>query len=123
MKKLNAAGPEAVPLKFVAAVLWWITESDVARPPTTPIQLIAAQEVSDAVAEVAAGTPERHSQRRRARLFPLDNLGRIPLDVRPDSRGVVTDGTAGMFAAVSGDVLTTKGDACIAPTHCTDWLS
>ncbi|MFF3786860.1 hypothetical protein [Streptomyces sp. NPDC001933] len=57
VKKLNAAGNEAVPLEYAAAVLSWTTESHVVRLPTTPIQPIAAQDVSDAVAEVAAGTP------------------------------------------------------------------
>lgn len=57
VKKLNVAGHKAVPPEFVAAVLSWTTEGDVVRLPTTPIQPIAAQDVSDAVAEVAAGTP------------------------------------------------------------------
>lgn len=55
VEKLNAAGHEAVPSEFVPVVLSWTTEGDVVRLPTTPIQPIAAQDVSDA--EVAAGTP------------------------------------------------------------------
>ncbi|MEU2361307.1 SDR family oxidoreductase [Streptomyces noursei] len=111
-------------MEFVAAVLSWTTEGDVVRLPTTPIQPIAARDVSDAVAEVAAGTPLNGTlQLGGPDVFPLDDLGRITLNARPDGRSVVTDGTAGMFAAVSGDVLTTKGDARIAPTHYTDWLS
>lgn len=47
----------------------------------------------------------------------------MTLNARPDGRTVVTDDTAGMFAVVRGDVLTAKGDARIAPTHYTDWLS
>ncbi|WP_275466507.1 SDR family oxidoreductase [Streptomyces noursei] len=111
-------------MEFVAAVLSWTTEGDVVRLPTTPIQPIAAQDVSDAVAEVAAGTPLNGTLHVGGPdVFPLDDLGRITLNARPDGRSVVTDGTAGMFAAVSGDVLTTKDDARIAPTHYTDWLS
>ncbi|ANZ13743.1 putative nucleoside-diphosphate sugar epimerase [Streptomyces noursei ATCC 11455] len=111
-------------MEFVAAVLSWTTEGDVVRLPTTPIQPIAAQDVSDAVAEVAAGTPLNGTLNVGGPdVFPLDDLGRITLNARPDGRRVVTDGTAGMFAAVNGDVLTTKGDARIAPTHYTDWLS
>ncbi|MFF3959079.1 hypothetical protein ACFYY1_38660 [Streptomyces sp. NPDC001890] len=59
-------------------------------------------------------------------VFLLDDLGRITLDACPDGRSAVIAGPAGtasVSAAVSGDVLTTKGDACIARTHCTDWLS
>ncbi|PNE36965.1 SDR family oxidoreductase [Streptomyces noursei] len=111
-------------MEFVAAVLSWTTEGDVVRLPTTPIQPIAAQDVSDAVAEVAAGTPLNGTLNVGGPdVFPLDDLGRITLNARPDGRRVVTDGTAGMFAAISGDVLTTKGDARIAPTHYSDWLS
>jgi hypothetical protein len=35
---------------------------------------------------------------------------------------VTLDETAGMFAAVRGDVLIAKNGARIAPTHYTDWL-
>lgn len=55
--------------------------------------------------------------------YPLEELGRNTLNARPDGRTVVTDDTAGMFAAVDGDALTTKGDARIAPTHYTNWLA
>ncbi|WP_411127863.1 SDR family oxidoreductase [Streptomyces sp. x-19] len=111
-------------MEFVAAVLSWTTEGGVVRLPTTPVQPIAAQDVSDAVAEVAASTPLNGTLNVGGPdVFPLDDLGRITLNARPDGRSVVTDDTAGMFAAVSGDVLTTRGDARIAPTHYTDWLS
>ncbi|SCK50553.1 hypothetical protein YUYDRAFT_06558 [Streptomyces sp. ScaeMP-e48] len=43
------------------------------------------------------------------------------LDV--SSRSVTTDDTAGMFAAVNGDVRTPKGRGRIAPTRYTDWLA
>ena len=55
-------------------------------------------------------------------IFPLDELGRITLSHPGDSRTVVTDPTAGMFAAVKGDVLVDK-EAHLAPTRYTDWLS
>jgi len=55
-------------------------------------------------------------------VFPLDELGRLTLSRKGDSRTVVTDPTAGMFAAVKGDVLT-DGDAHLASTRYTDWLS
>ena len=55
-------------------------------------------------------------------VFPLDELGRITLAARPDGRSVVTDDQAGMFAVVTGDVLTAPEDAELAPTHYRDWL-
>lgn len=44
-------------------------------------------------------------------------------DVEHRERSVTTDDTAGMFAAVNGDVLTPKGGARIAPTRYADWLA
>ncbi|MEE4420560.1 SDR family oxidoreductase [Streptomyces bugieae] len=111
-------------MEFMGAVMSWTTEGDTVRLPSTPLQPIAAQDVSDTVAEVAAGTPLNGTLNVGGPdVRPLDELGRITLNARPDGRTVVTDDTAGMFAAVDGDVLTTHGDARIAPTHYTDWLT
>ncbi|MFD3489054.1 SDR family oxidoreductase [Streptomyces sp. NPDC058690] len=111
-------------MEFMDSVLAMTTDGDTVRLPPTPIQPIAAQDVSDAVAEVAAGTPLNGILNVAGPdVFALDELGRMTLNARPDGRTVVTDDTAGMFAAVRGDVLTAKGDARIAPTHYTDWLS
>ncbi|WP_326617612.1 NAD(P)H-binding protein [Streptomyces decoyicus] len=111
-------------MEFIDAFMSWTTEGDTVRLPTTPLQPIAAQDVSDTVAEVAAGPPLNGTLSVGGPdVHPLDELGRITLNARPDGRTVITDDTAGMFAAVDGDVLTTKGDARIAPTHYTDWLT
>ncbi|MET7490803.1 NAD(P)H-binding protein [Streptomyces sp900116325] len=111
-------------MEFMDSVLAMTTDGDTVHLPPTPIQPIAAQDVSDAVAEVAAGTPLNGVLNVAGPdVFPLDELGRMTLNARPDGRTVVTDDTAGMFAVVRGDVLTAKGDARIAPTHYTDWLS
>jgi hypothetical protein len=55
-------------------------------------------------------------------VFKLDELGRITLSHKGDARTVVTDPTAGMFAAVEGDVLTDR-NAHLAATRYTDWLA
>ncbi|MGW3008615.1 SDR family oxidoreductase [Streptomyces sp. NPDC001219] len=111
-------------MEFIDAFMSWTTEGDTVRLPTTPLQPIAAQDVSDTVTEVAAGTPLNATLNVGGPdVHPLDELGRITLNARPDGRTVVTDDTAGMFAAVDGDVLTTRDDARIAPTHYTDWLA
>jgi len=111
-------------MEFMDTTLSWTTDGDTIRLPATPIQPIAAQDVADAVAEVAAGTPLNGTRDIGGPdVFTLDELGRVTLNARSDSRTVVTDDSAGMFAVVRGDVLTTKGDARIAPTHYTDWLS
>ncbi|GAA1310387.1 NAD(P)H-binding protein [Streptomyces sanglieri] len=110
-------------MEFIDAVLSWTTDGDTVRLPATPIQPIAAGDVADAVAEVAAGAPLNGIRNIGGpEVFDLDELGRITLSHKGDGRTVVTDPTAGMFAAVKGDVLTDK-DAHLAPTHYADWLS
>ncbi|WP_424886881.1 SDR family oxidoreductase [Streptomyces sp. XH2] len=110
-------------MEFVDAILSWTADSDTVRLPATPIQPIAAKDVADAVAQVAAGTP-LHGIHSIAgpEIFALDELGRLTLSHKADARTVVTDPTAGMFAAVNGDVLTDK-NAHLAPTRYADWLS
>jgi uncharacterized protein YbjT (DUF2867 family) len=110
-------------MEFMDAVLSWTADSDTVRLPATPIQPIAAKDVADAVAEVAAGAPLNGVRNIAGpEIFSLDELGRITLARKGDNRTVVTDPTAGMFAVVKGDVLTDK-DARLAPTRYADWLS
>ncbi|MET7746366.1 NAD(P)H-binding protein [Streptomyces sp. NPDC005385] len=109
-------------MEFVDAVLSWTADNDTVRLPATPIQPIAAKDVADAVAEVAVGTPLNAIRNIGGpEVFGLDELGRITLSHRGDPRTVVTDPTAGMFAAVEGDVLTDR-NAHLAATRYTDWL-
>ncbi|WP_163513542.1 SDR family oxidoreductase [Fodinicola acaciae] len=109
-------------MEFVPAVLDWTTDGDVVRLPATPIQPIASAEVADAVAYAAAERPGGTLNTGGPDVFTLDELGRVFLEVTGDGRTVVVDDTAGMFAAVKGDVLTTTEGARIAPTHYRDWL-
>lgn len=106
-------------MEFVPAVLDWTTDGNVVCLPATPVQPIAAADVAAAVAAVAEGAPLNGTYEIGGpEVFPLDELGRVT--VEGDDRTVVTDDTAGMFAAVDGVVLTT--DAHRAPTHYRDWL-
>jgi uncharacterized protein YbjT (DUF2867 family) len=110
-------------MEFMDAVLSWTADGDTVRLPATPIQPIAAKDVAAAVAEVAAGAPLNGIRNIAGpEVFSLDELGRTTLSRRGDNRTVVTDPTAGMFAAVKGDVLTDR-HAHLAPTRYTDWLS
>ncbi|MFG2914825.1 SDR family oxidoreductase [Kitasatospora sp. NPDC048298] len=110
-------------MDFVDAILSWTAEGDTVRLPATPIQPIASKDVAEAVALVAAGTPLNGIRNIAGpEVFPLDELGRITLAAKGDHRTVVTDPTAGMFAAVPGDVLTDR-NARLAPTRYADWLS
>ncbi|WP_432106107.1 SDR family oxidoreductase [Streptomyces sp. bgisy091] len=130
-EELLAAGP--IPysivratqfMEFVDSIMSWTADAAGVRLPATPIQPIAAQDVADAVAEVAAGDPLQGIHNIAGpEVFPLDELGRITLAARSDSRTVTTDDSAGMFAVVRGDVLTAGPDASLAPTRYSDWLA
>ncbi|MFI1735322.1 SDR family oxidoreductase [Streptomyces acidicola] len=110
-------------MEFMDAAMSWTADADTVRLPATPIQPIAAKDVANAVAEVAAGTPLNGIRNIAGpEIFSLDELGRITLSHKGDHRTVVTDPTAGMFAVVKGDVLT-DNNARLAPTRYTDWLS
>ena len=110
-------------MEFIDPVLSWTADENTVRLPRTRIQPVAAADVAATVAEVAAGTPlDGTLDLAGPDAYPLDELGRITLAARGDERPVTTDDTAGMFAAVHGDVLTPRNGARIAPTHYTDWL-
>jgi uncharacterized protein YbjT (DUF2867 family) len=110
-------------MEFIDAVMSWTADGDTVRLPATPVQPIASKDVAAAVAEVAAGTPLNGIHNIGGpEIFPLDELGRITLSHKSDDRTVVTDPSAGMFAAVKGDVLTDE-HAHLAPTRYADWLS
>ncbi|NKY28635.1 SDR family oxidoreductase [Nocardia gamkensis] len=109
--------------EFMDAVLSWTADGDTVRLPATPIQPIAAADVVDAVVEVATGEPLLGIRNFAGPdVFTLDELGRLTLAAQHDDRTVVTDDTAGMFAAVTGDVLTAGPDAHLASTHYRDWI-
>ncbi|WP_031512598.1 SDR family oxidoreductase [Streptomyces sp. NRRL F-5123] len=109
--------------EFVDAVLSWTSDERTVRLPATPVQPMAAADVAAAVHEVATGAPLGGIRNVAGPdVFTLDDLGRLTLELKGDGREVVTDGTAGMFAAVDGDVLIGGPDARLSPTHYRDWL-
>lgn len=109
--------------EFMTAVLAMTSDDSAVRLPVTRVRPIAAADVVDAVVEVATGSPLGGIREIGGPdVFPLDELGRITLEARNDGRTVVTDNTAGMFAAATGDVLVPGPDAHLAATHYRDWL-
>ncbi|GLW67656.1 LysR family transcriptional regulator [Actinomadura rubrobrunea] len=110
-------------MEFIGTILSWTAEDDTVRLPRTLLQPIASADVAAAVAAVAAGPPLNGARDVAGPdTYPLDELGRITLAARGDPRSVITDDSAGMFAAVHGDVLTVGEGADVAPTHYADWL-
>ncbi|HUN36842.1 MAG TPA: NAD(P)H-binding protein [Trebonia sp.] len=111
-------------MEFMDATLAMTAQDGTIRLPRTPIQPIAAADVARVVAEVAAGRPLNGVLNIGGPdVYPLDELGRLTLTARHDNRSVVTDDSAGMFAAAHGDVLTAPPGSRIAATHYRDWLA
>ena len=76
------------------------------------------------MADVSAGRPLTGTRNVAGpEAFRLDELGKITLEARGDHRAVVTDNTAGMFAAAAGDALIAGDGAVIATTTYREWLS
>lgn len=74
--------------------------------PATLVQPMAATDVAKAVADVSVGAPLQGTRNIAGpEIFALDELGKITLAAQGDQRTVITDNSAGMFAAASGDVL------------------
>ena len=109
--------------EFMEPTISMTSDASTVRLPATPIQPIAAADVVDAVVEVASGAPLNGIRYVAGPdVFRLDELGRLTLAAHHDGRTVITDDRAGMFAAVTGDVLTPGPEARLAPTHYEDWL-
>ncbi|MGO9779260.1 MAG: hypothetical protein ACLPQY_05720 [Streptosporangiaceae bacterium] len=84
---------------------------------------MASADVARAVADVSVGAPLQGTRSVAGpEVFPLDELGRITLAAHGDHRTVVTDSSAGMFAAATGDALIAKDDTVIAQTTYREWL-
>jgi hypothetical protein len=76
------------------------------------------------VADVSIDAPLRGTRNIAGPdVFALSELGKITLAARGDHRTVVTDNSAGMFAAASGDALIAKDGAVIAKTTYREWLA
>ena len=109
--------------EFMDAVLSETSDDNTVRLPATRLQPIAAADVADAVVEVSTGPPLQGIWNIAGPdVFPLDELGRVTLTAEHDGRTVITDDQAGMFAGITGDVLTAGPDAHLAHTHYQDWL-
>jgi uncharacterized protein YbjT (DUF2867 family) len=110
--------------EFVDSALSWTSDEHTVRLPATLVQPMASADVAQAVADVSVGAPLRGTRNVAGpEVFRLDELGKITLTAHGDHRAVVTDDTAGMFAAASGEALIAKDGAVIAKTTYQDWLA
>ncbi len=110
--------------EFMSAVLSWNADDTSVRLPATRLQPIAAVDVVDAVVDVATAAPLQGIRNVAGPdVFALDELGRLTLAARHDPRMIITDDKAGMFAVITGDVLTASPGAQLAPMRYRDWLA
>ena len=113
--------------QFFEFMDWTVSETadeSTVRLPATLIQPIASADVAQAVADVSVDPPLRGARSIAGPdVFALDELGRITLAAGGDHRTVVTDNSAGTFAAASGDALIAKDGTVIAKTSYQEWLT
>lgn len=110
--------------EFLDATMSSTADENTVRLPATLVQPIASADVAQSVAEVSGGAPLQGTRNIAGpEVFTLDELGRITLAAHDDQRTVVTDNSAGMFAAASGDALIAKDGAVIAKTTYREWLA
>jgi uncharacterized protein YbjT (DUF2867 family) len=113
--------------QFFEFMNWALNETadeNTVRLPATLVQPIASADVAQAVADVSAGAPlEGTRDVAGPEVFRLDELGKITLAAHDDDRAVVTDNSAGMLAAASGDALIAEDGAAIATTTYREWLA
>ncbi|MEV7623858.1 SDR family oxidoreductase [Actinoplanes sp. NPDC089786] len=110
--------------EFMKAVLSWTSDETTVRLPATLVQPMASAEVAQAVADACMGAPLNGTRSYAGpEVFALDELGRIALAAAGDHRTVVTDDTAGMFAAAKDDALIAKDDTVIVKTTYREWLA
>ena len=110
--------------EFLSATTVETADDTTVRLPSVLVQPMASADVARAVADVSAGPPlEGTRDVAGPEVFHLDELGNITLAAHDDHRTVVTDDTAGLFAAASGDALIAKNGAVRATTTYRDWLA
>ena len=110
--------------EFMDALVAETADDKTVRLPAALIQPMASADVAQEVAEVSAGAPLRGTRATAGPdVFRLDELGRITLAAHGDPRTVVTDGSAGLLASVTGDALLPKEGAVIAKTSYREWLA
>ena len=110
--------------EFLDATVSATADENTVHLPATKIQPIASADVAQSVANVSVGAPLQGTRDIAGpEVFPLNELGKITLAAHDDHRMVVTDNSAGMFSAASGDALIAEDGAVIAKTTYREWLA
>lgn len=111
--------------EFIDTIAHGVPDGDTVRPSPVLMQPIAADDVADALAEVAVDEPANATVKLAGpEQLRQDELVRRVLAANQDTRQVVTDPNARYFgAAVNDQSLVPAGPARIGATHFADWLT
>ncbi|MFD4788962.1 SDR family oxidoreductase [Streptomyces sp. NPDC058459] len=110
-------------MDFVEPIMSWTTSGDTVRLPTTRLQPVAVEDVVDTLADAATAPPRNGIVNVAGPdVFPLDDLGRLTLQVHPDGRDVIVDENAGLFGQIPKDAITAPPGAHIGATSYEQWL-
>jgi uncharacterized protein YbjT (DUF2867 family) len=110
--------------EFLGGIADSATDGGVVRLPPVSFQPMSANDVSNAVGQVAVGTPLKGNvEVAGPERFRFDELVRRYLEARQDPREVVTDPDARYFGAKLGELSLVPGeDALLASTRFEEWL-
>jgi uncharacterized protein YbjT (DUF2867 family) len=110
--------------EFIDTVMSWTSDENAVRLPAVLMQPIAAADVARNVAAVAVTGPlEETRDIAGPEVHPLDHLGRLTLAARGDERPVITDPTAGFYAAANGVALIADDGTLLTETTFRQWLA
>jgi uncharacterized protein YbjT (DUF2867 family) len=111
--------------EFVKDITDFSADGNVIRLPPALIQPMAADDVAAAVCRVAVGAPLNGSvEVGGPKAFRFDELIRLSMSARNDSRQIITDPQAGYFGVkVSERTLIPGDDAQLGDKRFEDWLT
>jgi uncharacterized protein YbjT (DUF2867 family) len=111
--------------EFIRSIAQGATDGSTVRLAPVLIQPMAADDVADAVADVALGAPVNgRLEIAGPEAFRLDELIRRDLAAARDPRDVIADPDARYFGArLDERTLVPDGDAVLGPTRYENWLS
>lgn len=111
--------------EFVGAIAGAGTDGDTVRLSPVMMQPVAADDVADALAEVAVAAPVNSAvELAGPEPIRMDDLGRRFLAATRDARQVTTDARAGYFGATVDDHSLTPGDnPRLGSMRFEDWLA
>jgi uncharacterized protein YbjT (DUF2867 family) len=110
--------------EFIESIADAATDGDTVRLAPVLIQLVAADDVASAIAQISIGSPVNGTvEVAGPERFRLDELVRRDLVARNDPRHVMADPDARYFGApLSEETLLPGDDAILAATRFEDWL-